>query len=66
MLEKFEGGTLPQERTETMQEIVIGFAFVTSWVFGREYSDRTVKDLLALPAPRSSIVLSKFIVVVIC
>jgi len=44
---------------------LIGFAFVTSWVFGREYSDRTVKDLLALPTPRSSIVLSKFIVVVI-
>ena len=44
---------------------LIGFAFVTSWVFGREYSDRTVKDLLALPTPRSSIVLSKFIVVAI-
>jgi len=44
---------------------LIGFAFVTSWVFGREYSDRTVKDLLALPTPRSSIVLSKFTVVAI-
>jgi len=44
---------------------LIGFAFVTSWVFGREYSDRTVKELLALPTPRSSIVLSKFIVVAI-
>lgn len=44
---------------------LLGFAFVTSWVFGREYSDRTVKDLLALPVPRSSIVLSKFIVVAI-
>jgi len=44
---------------------LIGFAFVTSWVFGREYSDRTAKDLLALPTPRSSIVLSKFIVVAI-
>jgi ABC-2 type transport system permease protein len=38
---------------------------VTSWVFGREYSDRTVKDLLALPVSRSFIVLSKFMVVVI-
>ena len=41
----------------------IGFAFVISWVFGREYSDRTVTDLLALPVSRSFIVLSKFIVV---
>ena len=44
---------------------LIGFGFVTSWVFGREYSDRTVKDILALPVSRSFIVLSKFIVVVI-
>ncbi len=43
----------------------LGFAFVTSWVFGREYSDRTVTDLLALPVSRSSIVLSKFMVVVL-
>ena len=42
---------------------LIGFAFVASWVFGREFSDHTIKDLLALPTPRSSIVLSKFIVV---
>lgn len=35
------------------QAITIGgiavFGFVTSWIFGREYSDRTIKDLLALP-----------------
>lgn len=42
---------------------LIGFAFVTSWVFGREYSDRTIGDLLALPTPRSSIVVSKFIAI---
>jgi ABC-2 type transport system permease protein len=29
-------------------------------VFGREYSDRTVKDLLALPTSRTSIVLAKY------
>ncbi len=40
---------------------IVGFGFVASWVFGREYSDRTVKDLLALPAPRSVIVVAKFI-----
>jgi ABC-2 type transport system permease protein len=38
------------------------FGFVASWLFGREYSDRTVKDLLALPLPRSSIVTGKFLV----
>jgi len=44
---------------------LMGFGFVTSWVFGREFSDRTVKDILALPVSRSVIVLSKFIVVLI-
>ncbi len=42
---------------------LILFGFIASWVFGREYTDRTVKDLLALPLPRSSVVLSKFIIV---
>jgi ABC-2 type transport system permease protein len=44
---------------------LIGFGFVTSWVFGREYADHTVKDILALPVPRWSFVLSKFFVVTI-
>lgn len=44
---------------------LIGFGFVISWVFGREYSDRTVKDLLALPVSRFIIVISKFIVITI-
>ena len=42
---------------------IILFGFIASWVFGREYADRTVKDLLALPTSRSSIVLAKFLVV---
>ncbi len=42
---------------------LIIFGFVSSWVFGREYSDRTIKDLLALPISRNSIVMSKFILV---
>jgi ABC-2 type transport system permease protein len=41
---------------------VIGSGMITSWVFGREFSDRVVKDLLALPVPRSSIVISKLII----
>jgi ABC-2 type transport system permease protein len=44
---------------------LMGFGFVTSWVFGREFSDHTVKDILALPVPRSFMVLSKFVVIVI-
>lgn len=34
-----------------------------SWVFGREFADGTLKDMLAVPVPRSSILLAKFIVV---
>lgn len=41
---------------------IIIFGFVTSWVFGREYTDRTVKDLLALPYPNSFIVIAKYVV----
>ncbi len=37
------------------------FAFITAWVFGREYSDHTVKELLALPTPRGVIVGAKFV-----
>lgn len=39
------------------------WALVTSWAFGREFSDRTVKDLLALPTPRTAIVTAKLIVI---
>lgn len=39
------------------------FAFVTSWVFGREFADRTVRDLLAIPTPRWTIVAAKSLVV---
>ncbi len=44
---------------------VILFSFVSSWVFGREYADRTISNLLALPTPRSFIVLAKFLVVML-
>jgi ABC-2 type transport system permease protein len=37
------------------------FAFMTAWVFGREFSDRTAKELLALPTPRQVIVGAKFV-----
>jgi len=39
------------------------FCLAISWIFGREFTDGTVKDLLAVPVPRSSILLAKFIAV---
>jgi ABC-2 type transport system permease protein len=43
----------------------IGSGIVTIWVFGREYTDRVVKDLLALPVSRKVFVMSKFIIIVV-
>jgi ABC-2 type transport system permease protein len=37
------------------------FAFIMAWVFGREFSDHTVKELLALPTRREIIVGAKFV-----
>lgn len=49
------------------QAIAVGggivFTIVTAWVFGREFSDRTAKDLMALPTSREKIVTAKLIVV---
>ena len=50
---------------ELLIQIVLGFGLVSGWVFGREYVDRVVTDLLALPIHRSTIVMSKFIIVFI-
>jgi ABC-2 type transport system permease protein len=44
---------------------ILLFTLITSWVFGREFTDGTLKDMLAVPIRRSSIVLAKFIVVAI-
>lgn len=44
---------------------VMVFGFVASWVFGREYSDGTAKDLLSLPTSRTTILNAKFLVYVI-
>lgn len=49
------------------QAVAVGgailFAILTAWVFGREFSDRTAKELLALPTPRDSIVAAKFSII---
>jgi ABC-type transport system involved in multi-copper enzyme maturation permease subunit len=42
--------------------VVFGLA---SWVFGREFADRTAMTYCALPTPRSAIVLAKFGVVAV-
>jgi ABC-type transport system involved in multi-copper enzyme maturation permease subunit len=44
---------------------ILVFGFVASWVFGREYSDGTAKDLLSLPTSRTKILNAKFAVYVI-
>lgn len=41
--------------------LVIGFAFTTCWVFGREYTDKTIHDLLVKPVSKLSVAVSKFI-----
>jgi ABC-2 type transport system permease protein len=38
------------------------FCLAISWTFGREFTDGTLKDLLAVPVRRSGILLAKFIV----
>lgn len=44
---------------------IMVFGFVASWIFGREYSDGTAKDLLALPVSRVQILNAKFAVYVL-
>lgn len=38
------------------------FCLIFCWVFGREFTDGTLKEILAVPVARGSIVLAKFIV----
>lgn len=51
------------------QAVAVGgillFSLIGSWVFGREFVDGTVKDWLAVPVNRGSILLAKFIVVML-
>ncbi len=42
---------------------ILLFAIVATWVFGREFADRTAATLLALPTSRWAIVAAKFAVV---
>jgi ABC-2 type transport system permease protein len=38
------------------------FCLILCWVFGREFTDGTLKDMLAVPVARGSIVVAKFVV----
>lgn len=46
------------------QAVAVGgllvYSMIAIWVFGREFSDHTAKDLLALPTSRTTIVAAKF------
>lgn len=44
---------------------MILFSIVTIWAFGREFSDHTVKEILALPTSREVIITAKFIVIAV-
>jgi len=44
---------------------LIIFGFAASWIFGREYSDGTAKDLFVLPVSRSTIVAAKMTAIVL-
>ncbi|WP_213617539.1 ABC transporter permease [Paenibacillus sp. J22TS3] len=55
------------ERTAFLYSSVfglLGFGMLTSWTFGREYSDRTLKDLLALPVSRGKIAIAKYVAII--
>lgn len=51
------------------QAVAIGgailLAFLTAWVFGREFSDRTVRGLLAVPTSRATIVVAKTAIITV-
>jgi len=44
---------------------IIVFGFVASYLFGREYVDRTARDLLSLPINRTKILNAKFFVYIL-
>lgn len=50
-----------------IQVVVAGgaiiYAFAMAWVFGREYSDRTIRVWLAVPTPRTAVVTAKLVLV---
>ena len=33
---------------------LVGYGFIASWMFGREFSDQTIEDILSLPTSRAT------------
>lgn len=54
----------PGYLTLLAQAVAVGgllvYSMIAIWLFGREFSDHTAKDLLALPTSRTTIVAAKF------
>jgi len=44
---------------------IIVFGFIASYLFGREYSDHTYRDLLSLPISRTKILNAKYLIYII-
>ncbi len=42
------------------------YILIISWIFGREFVDGTLKDMLAVPVQRSSMLFAKFIMTAVC
>lgn len=64
-----QAGDWPAYLNLISQVVALGgfflFCLIISWVFGREFTDGTLKDMLAVPVPRASILIAKFIVVMV-
>ncbi|HTY81306.1 MAG TPA: ABC transporter permease [Dehalococcoidales bacterium] len=64
---QFLGGTADWQSYFNLMLILMSvgcliiFGFVFTWVFGREFSDKTVYDWLALPVSRTAIVAAKMV-----
>ena len=41
---------------------MFSFGFIMSWIFGREYADKTLKDIIALPVSGHYIIIAKYVV----
>lgn len=41
---------------------LIGYGFIASWIFGREFVDNTVEDILSIPTSKMTIVSAKIVV----
>ena len=55
----------PVHFSENMARHEDRHAIVTTWIFGREFSDHTVKELLAVPTSREATITAKYIVIAV-